>query len=193
MIEFEKDIESHFLEGAIRAPVHFSQGNEQQLIDIFAQNDIGNGKNWCFSNHRSHYHALLHGIPPAWLKEQILSGRSMHINSKEHKFMTSSIVNGCVPIAVGVAMALKRQQSLDKVWCFVGEMASSVGIFAENSKYASLNDLPITFVVEDNGLSTNTPTKSAWGSDYLAPKVIRYQYERGCAHINVKGKFVVFK
>lgn len=193
LMAFEQDIENEFLVAHVRAPIHLSAGNEQQLIDIFAEYDIGNGKNYCFSTHRSHLHALLHGIPPAWLKEQILLGRSMHINSREHKFMTSSIVNGCVPIAVGVAMALKRQDSPDKVWCFVGDMASSVGIFHENIKYASRNDLPIMFVVEDNGLATNTPTQEAWG-DYPGKKNVKvYQYERGCAHINVANRFVEFK
>lgn len=192
LIAFEEDIEKHFLNGEIRAPVHFSRGNEEALVDIFVQNDIGNGKNWCFSTHRNHYHALLHGIPPDWLKEQILAGRSMHINSWKHKFMTSSIVNGCVPIAVGVAMALKRQNSLDKVWCFIGDMAESVGAFYENSKYAAKNALPITFVVEDNGLSTNTPTEEAWGHLTLHHNVITYQYVRDCPHINV-GKWVTFK
>ena len=188
LIDFEKDIETHFLKGEIRAPIHLSSGNEDKLISIFK--DIKDS-DWCFSNHRSHLHALLHGIPADWLKEQILLGRSMHINSKKYKFMTSSIVNGCVPIAVGMAMALKRQKSPDKVWCFVGDMASSVGVFYENAKYTARQDLPITFIVEDNGLSTNTPTLEAWGDCALPENILRYYYERGCPHINV-GKWVTF-
>jgi|SRR3990167_1167220 len=201
LIKFEKDIEREFLEGNIRAPVHFSEGNESQLIEIFR--NIKN-TDWVFSTHRNHLHALLHGISQDWLKEQILSGRSMHINSKERKFVTSSIVNGCVPIAVGVAMALKRQSSEDKVWCFVGDMAESVGIFYENSKYARNFNLPIYFIIECNDLSTNTPTSICWGEEHAHQEgitldswgnggIYQYCYIRGCAHINVKGKFVVFK
>jgi len=103
---FEKDIESHFLNAEIRAPVHFSQGNEEMLLKIakwMKPND------WVFSNHRSHLHALIHGIPKEWLKEQILAGNSMHINSNKYKFVTSSIVAGCVSIAVGVAEAIKNK------------------------------------------------------------------------------------
>lgn len=205
LIEFELDIEKHFLAGEIRAPVHFSRGNEESLIKIFADEDIGNGKNWCFSSHRSHYHALLHGIPPDWLKEQILLGRSMHINSREHKFMTSSIVGGCPPIALGVASELKRQGSQDKVWCFVGDMASSVGSFKDCWEYARNFDLPVSYIIEDNNLSTNSPTNIVWGMGYKPENdiryldvwnnggVYRYCYERLCAHINVLGKWVIFK
>ncbi len=192
LIEFESDIERHFLNGEICAPVHFSKGNESQLIDVFARNDIGNGKNYCFSTHRSHLHALLHGIDKEWLKKEILAGHSMHINSRKHKFMTSSIVNGCTPIAVGVAMALKMQGSKDRVWCFVGDMAASVGVFYECAKYASRNNLPITCVIEDNGLSTDTPTLEAWGKGLTPPDIRKYSYKRGCPHINC-SKWVIFK
>ncbi len=190
LIDFEKDIEAHFLAGEIHAPVHFSAGNESQLIEIFK--DI-KPTDWVFSNHRSHYHALLHGIDKDWLKKEILAGRSMHINTK--KFMTSSIVNGCTPIAVGMAMALKEKGSKDKVWCFVGDMAASVGVFYECSKYARMRQLPVTFIIEDNGLSTNTPTVSTWGGFTISnePNIIYYKYERGCAHINVSGKWVTFR
>lgn len=189
LMAFESDIEAEFLAAHIRAPIHLSRGNEDKLLEVFQK--IKN-TDWVFSNHRSHLHALLHGIPPDWLREQILLGRSMHINSRKHKFMTSSIINGCVPIAVGVAMALKRQGSPDKVWCFTGDMAASVGIFHENSMYAFRQDLPITFVVEDNGLSTNSPTRSTWGENKGKPKVFNYSYTMSCPHINV-GKWVEFR
>ncbi len=201
LIAFEQDIEAHFLAGEIRAPVHFSAGNESQLIEIFQS--IKN-TDWVFSTHRNHLHALLHGIPADWLKEQILLGRSMHINSREHKFMASSMVGGCVPIAVGVAAELKAQGSEDKVWCFVGDMASSIGGFQDCWEYARNFNLPVYYVIECNGLSTNSPTYEVWGEKHEHHKDIRsglwdnggvyqYCYERKCAHINVAGKWVVFR
>ena len=202
LIEFESDIEKHFLDGEIRAPVHFSRGNESQLIEIF---QLIRNSDWVFSTHRNHLHALLHGIPPEWLKEQIILGRSMHINSREHKFLTSSIVGGCPPIAMGVAEGLKRQCSEDKVWCFVGDMASSVGSFKDCWAYARNFNLPINYVIEDNDLSTNTPTSTVWGTYHFPVRnvgridswgngaVYKYSYARACAHINVAGKFVIFK
>ncbi len=189
LIAFEKDIEQEFLAGHIRAPIHLSKGNEDQLIEIFRDVQPGD---WVFSTHRSHYHALLKGIPKEWLRAEIMAGRSMHIFSREYKFVTSSIVNGCTPQAVGVALGIKLRGGLEKVWLFVGDMAASVGVFQECFDYARGHELPIRFVVEDNGMSTNTPTVVTWGDHSLGAYVHTYAYERGYPHINV-GKFVEFK
>ena len=189
LIAFEEDIKVHFLNAEIRAPVHFSAGNEDALIKIFKEI---RETDWVFSTHRNHLHALLHGIPKEWIKSEILAGRSMHLNNQEYKFMTSAIVGGCLPIAVGVAMALKIKGSSDKVFVLVGDMAASVGTFHDCAQYAARNNLPITFIVEDNGLSTNTPTQEAWGSSDSQPSIISYKYKRGCPHINA-GVWVIFK
>ena len=60
LIDFEKKIKSLYEKGKIKAPIHLSGGNEQQLINIFKKI---NRQDWVISNWRSHYHALLHGIP----------------------------------------------------------------------------------------------------------------------------------
>ena len=186
---FEEEIKNIFLEGKIRAPIHLSRGNEDELIDIFKEIKP---EDWVFSTHRNHYHALLHGIDKDWLKSEILAGRSMHINNKEHRFFTSSMVSGCLPIALGVAMAIKRNRANRHVWVFVGDMAAETGVFHECTKYAARHNLPITFIVEDNGLSTNTPTQQVWGIEKGEPHIIRYKYKRFFPHINA-GKWVIFK
>lgn len=187
LIAFETEIKNVFVDGQIKAPVHLSGGNEDQLIEIFKSIKLDD---WVFSTHRSHYHALLKGIPKEWLKAEIIKGNSIHIMNKEHKFFTSAIVGGICPIAVGVAMAIKLNGGLEKVWVFIGEMAAEMGITHECVKYARHFNLPIRFVVEDNGLSTNTPTEEAWGGKSFFG--MRYKYERIYPHINV-GAFVVFK
>lgn len=188
LIALEEEIKDIFLQGKIRAPVHLSRGNEDQLIEIFKQ---VKKDDWVFSTHRSHYHALLHGIDGEWLKQEILAGRSIHLMNKKHRFLTSAIVCGGIPTAVGVAMAIKRKKLTRRVWVFVGDMAAEMGIFYECSKYAARQDLPITFVIEDNGLSTNTPTQEVWGNGKAMPHIIRYRYKRGFPHINC-GTWVVF-
>ena len=54
---------------------------------------------------------------------------------------------------------------------FIGDMTYETGVFHECYKYAKNFKLPLKFVVEDNDLSTNTPTKSAWGKK--AKKITR--------------------
>lgn len=55
-------------------------------------------------------------------------------------------------------------------------MFAEMGAFHEAVKYAERNDLPITFIVEDNDLSVCTPTQDTWGKKDRSNKVIRYEY-----------------
>jgi TPP-dependent pyruvate/acetoin dehydrogenase alpha subunit len=197
LIGFEQAVAELFAEGKIRGPVHLSGGNEDQLIEIFKNIDR---QDYVFSTWRNHFHALLHGISPEWLMQEILAGHSMNLMNHEHRFFTSAIVGGTLPIAVGVAAALKRTGSDRKVWCFIGDMAATTGAFHEAHAYACLQDLPINFVIEDNGRSTDSPTQECWGTAYsgwfdamdaLSDKVTRYQYKRTYPHVNI-DKFVHF-
>jgi TPP-dependent pyruvate/acetoin dehydrogenase alpha subunit len=158
--EFESEVITHFEAGEIRGPVHLSYGNEEALIEIF-QNVKPD--DWVFSTWRNHYHALLKGIPRDWLMGEVLAGRSINICNPEYKFHTSAIVGGIIPIAVGAAAGIKRNGGKEHVWCFIGDMAFMSGIFHESYQYARYNNLPITFVVEDNFLSTNSITLETWG------------------------------
>lgn len=198
LINFEKEISDIYCAGKIGAPVHLSDGNEDQLIEIFKKIDKDD---WVFSTWRSHYHALLHGVPPEKVKEEILKGNSITLCFPERRFFTSAIVGGIVPIAVGTALAIKKKGEKRHVWCFVGDMAAEAGIFHENAKYADLHKLPVTFVVEDNGESVGTPTDVVWGydkndrkPDYLnhgRSNIIYYKYKKSWPHVGA-GKWVTF-
>lgn len=176
-----------FNQNRVLSPVHFASGNEQELIEIFKEIKPAD---WVCSTHRSHYHAFLKGIPPEWIKQEILNKHSMHLSNKEHRFFSSAIVGGNCSIALGIAMALKIQKSKDRVYCFSGDMAARTGIFYESVRYAEGHDLPITFVVEDNGTSVNTPTAEVWG-DKTANKVRYYSYKMLNGHSGT-GHWVKF-
>lgn len=189
LIHFENKIVRSWDAGKIRGPVHLSGGNETPLIEIFkriSEND------WVFSTWRSHYHALLKGISPDWLEKEILEGRSITIVNKDKKFYSSAIVGGILPIAVGVAMSNKRKGINETVWCFVGDMTFETGTFMENYKYSRNFDLPIRFVVEDNEVSTNTPTIETWNNKTEIPDdIIWYKYKKQWPHYGT-GKWVIF-
>ena len=187
LLDFELNIKKIYESGKIRAPIHLSGNNEAQLIKIFKKikkND------WVFSTWRNHYHALLKGIPKEWLKKEIVAGRSMGINNIKHKFYSSAIVAGIIPIALGVAKSikLKNKKNTNKVWVFIGDMTFETGMFHECYKYAKNHKLPLKFVVEDNGLSTNTPTNKVWIKKSKKPKdVIYYKYKRKFPHHGTGG------
>lgn len=182
LVAFESDIARRFEAGEVKGPVHLSGGNEAQLIDIFKDVERND---WVFSTYRSHLHALLHGVDPERLKGEIIAGRSMNLKFPDHRFFTSAIVGGCLPIAVGTAWAVKQRGEKRHVWCFVGDMCATTGAFADAQNYADGFDLPITFVIEDNAHSVNTPTGEAWGKDnwgFYGKKIILYHYENTYPH-----------
>jgi pyruvate dehydrogenase E1 component alpha subunit len=189
LIDFEKRVKKVYEAGEIKAPIHLSGNNEDQLIKIFKNIDKDD---WVFSTWRNHYHALLHGFDPEELFNLIKEGSSMGINSVERKFYSSSIVGGILPIALGVAQSIKLKKQTNKVWCFIGDMTFETGVFHECYKFSRNFQLPIEFVVEDNNMSTNSPTDKTWGKKSKIPEdVYYYEYERKYPHHGT-GKWVLF-
>ena len=180
LISFETEVKERYESGEILAPVHLSKDNEDELIEIF---QYVHPDDWVYSAWRNHYHALLHGFDRQELMDDIVAGRSMATSSNVNKFYSSAIVGGIIPIALGTAMALKKKNSDNKVWCFIGDMTFETGVFHESYKYAKNFELPIQFVVEDNNLSVHTPTDAAWGVRQEVPDdVVYYRYENGYPH-----------
>jgi len=189
LIRFEERIVEHWSNAKIRGPIHLSNGNEEQLIEIFKR---VSEKDWVFSTWRSHYHALLKDVSPVWIEEEILKGKSITLCNIDEKFYSSAIVGGTLSIALGVAMGIKQNGSDEKVFVFVGDMSFESGIFYEVHKYARNFDLPIVFVVEDNAVSTYTPTEATWNKKREVPSdVIYYTYKSKFPHYGT-GKWIAF-
>lgn len=187
LLDFNKEIIYYYEQGKIKAPCHFSGGNEEQLIQFFKEENI-NKDTWIFSTWRSHYHWLLSGRDSEELKQQILDGHSMHIFG--HKFFTSAIVAGIAPIALGVAYALKLKKSTEKVYCFLGCMAATTGLANECYKYAAGHNLPIIFVIEDNNRCVRANTRDLWGNSNK-PIIKKYKYLPTYPHAG-SGKYIMF-
>jgi pyruvate dehydrogenase E1 component alpha subunit len=189
LIDFENKIVQHWEAAKIRGPIHLSNGNENQLIEVFKRIRTDD---WVFSTWRSHYHALLKGISPDWIENEILLGKSITICNVDEKFYSSAIVGGTLSIALGVALSLKKDNKNEKVWCFVGDMSFESGIFYEVHKYARNFDLPLYFIVEDNDVSTYTPTEVTWNKKREIPTdVIHYKYKSRFPHYGT-GKWIAF-
>ena len=189
LIKFEELIVSHWEAAKIRGPVHLSNGNELELIEIFKRIQP---TDWVFSTWRSHYHAMLKGVDLSWLEQEILAGKSITICGMKQKFYSSAIVTATLPIALGVAQGIKLNNGTDKVWCFIGDMCFETGIFYEVHKYARNFDLPLYFIVEDNGISTYTPTEVTWNVKREVPSdVMHYTYKSKYPHYG-SGKWIAF-
>jgi TPP-dependent pyruvate/acetoin dehydrogenase alpha subunit len=107
LIAFEAEVAAAWDAGKIRAPVHLSGGNERQLIDYFdAHFRPGD---WICTTWRSHYHALLGGVPSSEVMAAVLRGRSITLTFPAHRVVSSAIVGGIIPIALGIALGIKRE------------------------------------------------------------------------------------
>ena len=190
LIAFEDSIADSFNRGEIRYPVHLDNGNEDSLIDIFKS---VKPQDWVFVSWRGHYKALLKGVPPEELRSAIHRGESMALRFEEHRVYGSAIVGGMVPIALGTALAIKRCGADEHVWLFIGDMAAESGIVYETMKYADNFNLPLSVVIEDNGVSVCTNTRDVWGKDKPSSCVWvkRYQYKSKFPHAGA-GKRIQF-
>jgi len=192
LIDFETDIAAEFDAAHIRAPIHLYSNNEEKMIEIFQK---VREQDWVFCTWRSHYQCLLKGVPPEELKKDILNGRSIALQYPNYNIFSSGIVTGCLSIATGVALSIKRKSADTHVYCFLGDMAYVTGQFHECITYVENFNLPITFIVENNGLSVCTDTKNTWGMKELPYKdlkhIIYYDYKNKYPHAGA-GKRVQF-
>ena len=197
IIAFEKDIADVFATGVIRAPVHLRAGREDQLIEIFQENKIGDD-DYVFGFWDSHELALLKGVPKEELKQAILEGKSIALCFPKQKVLCSGIVGSLMGTAAGTAWSLKNQNKKGHVYLFCGDMSAETGIFHETVKYVYNFDLPATFIVCDNGVSVMTNTRETWGSaepwftgTKYEKKIIYFKYTNGYPHSGL-GKLIKF-
>jgi pyruvate dehydrogenase E1 component alpha subunit len=123
--------------------------------------------------YRDHGQALARGISPRAVMAELFGrqdgcsggkGGSMHIFDAKTNFLGGhGIVGGHVPIAAGVGFAIKYRRGNQLCVCFFGEAAVNIGAFHEALNLASLWDLPVIFIVENNryGMGTSISRSTA--------------------------------
>jgi TPP-dependent pyruvate/acetoin dehydrogenase alpha subunit len=175
LIAFEAEIAELYNAKKIPAVIHLYSGGEKPLIDIFA--DIRE-QDWVLCSWRSHYQCLLKGVPREQLRQKIIDGYSIALCFPEYRIVSSGIFGGVLPIAVGLAMSIKRTGEDSVVHVFSGDMTAESGIFHESVKYSEGHELPIRFHVEDNGLSVCTDTQEVWGNGWES-LIDEFRYKPG--------------
>lgn len=196
LVEFESDIANCFNKKQIKSPIHLYDGNENHILRVFEK---VKEEDWICCTWRSHYQCLLKGVPNYIVKEKILNGKSISLCFPGYKIISSAIVGGIMPIATGLAWGEKLNQTKSHIWCFSGDMSAATSTWDECRRFSIAHDLPITWIIEDNGKSVMTPTDDVWkdhhpsiyyrdlcGKDeYYADeksKVIYYRYDGKYPH-----------
>ncbi|MBA3644779.1 MAG: pyruvate dehydrogenase (acetyl-transferring) E1 component subunit alpha [Gemmatimonadaceae bacterium] len=116
--------------------------------------------------YRDHGQALARGISPRAIMAELFGradgcshgkGGSMHIFDSATNFLGGhGIVGGHVPVAAGVGFAIKYKDGDQVCVCFFGEAAVNIGAFHEALNMASLWNLPVIFIIENNRYGMGT-------------------------------------
>ena len=147
----------------IFVPVHLSLGHESVAADL---HEHLRSEDWLFSTHRNHHHYLAKGGSERKLHDEIMGLKSglnggfagsQGISDGSINFHASAIVGGLVGVAAGTAYALKLNGSKAIAVCCVGDGGTEAGVFWEVANWAVLHELPIAFIVENNGMSVDSP------------------------------------
>ncbi len=156
----ELEISKKYSEQKMRCPVHLSIGQESIAVAVCLNLKK---KDKVITAHRSHAHYLAKGGD---LKKMIAElygkitgcaegrGGSMHLVDHENNINAAvPIVGSSIPIGVGIAWANKLKKNKDIVAIFFGDGATEEGAFLESIDFASLHNLRILFICENNKYS----------------------------------------
>jgi len=189
---FENTIANLLSKAVLKGASHLYAGQEAVAVGAIAalQDD-----DLITSTHRGHGHAHAHGdkyakTPQAKqehynkMMAEVLGksggyckgkGGSMHIADVEHGNLgATGIVGGNIPVAVGAALAQKLRGTDRVVLCFFGDGASNEGTFHESLNMASIWDLPVIFVVENNMYGMSVPFKKVTRLPDIASRACAY-------------------
>ena len=146
----------------------------QEAIAVAAMNHICEG-DFVFSNHRCHGHYIAYGGPIEKLYAEIMSketglcqgrGGSQHLHYKN--FYSNGIQGGIVPNALGTAWAEKIRGTNNIAMVFLGDGTLGQGVVYEAFNMASLYNVPILFVVENNKYAMSTKCEDAISGSIIA-------------------------
>jgi pyruvate/2-oxoglutarate/acetoin dehydrogenase E1 component/TPP-dependent pyruvate/acetoin dehydrogenase alpha subunit len=188
----ENNIANLLSKAVLKGASHLYAGQEAVAVGAIAplRDD-----DYITSTHRGHGHAHAHGDKAARTPEakqehynkmmaEVLGrsggyckgkGGSMHIADVEHGNLgATGIVAGNIPVAVGAALAQKIQGTDHVVVCFFGDGASNTGNFHEALNMASLWNLPVIFVVENNLYAMSVPWVKASKLPDIATRACAY-------------------
>ena len=161
---FEEKLSALYAERQVVGLLHLSIGQEAVAVGALS---LLRADDYVYGGHRSHGHAIAKGADVNKLMAEIAGratgycggkGGSMHIVAKECGFVTATgVVGGTIPLALGAAFAAKERKQRQVAVVFFGDGAGQSGSFHESLNIASLWQLPVIFICENNGYAEFTP------------------------------------
>lgn len=163
---FDDRIVRLYVSGRIEGALHSYVGEEAVATGVCANL---RPDDYIVSTHRGHGHLLAKGGQMDRMMAELFAkktgycqgkGGSMHIVDMSLGILGSNgIVGAGIPIASGAGTAIKIRGTDQVVACFFGDGASNTGAFHEGINLASVWNLPVVFVVENNLYAQFTPQR----------------------------------
>jgi acetoin:2,6-dichlorophenolindophenol oxidoreductase subunit alpha len=178
---FEEKVSALYAAREIVGLLHLGIGQEAVAVGTCSQL---RQDDYVFGSHRSHGHAIAKGADINRLMAEIAGratgycvgkGGSMHIVAMDTGFVTATgVVGGTIPLALGAAFAAKERADGQVAVVFFGDGAAQAGAFHESLNIASLWQLPVIFICENNGYAEFTPLSAHTKVERLAQHAKTY-------------------
>jgi acetoin:2,6-dichlorophenolindophenol oxidoreductase subunit alpha len=191
---FEEQVDQFYMMGEVHGTGHLYIGMEAVAVGAISalkKEDL------ITSTHRGHGHCIAKDADLKLMMAELLGkvtgyskgkGGSMHIaDISLGNLGANGIVGGGIPIATGAALALKKMKKDQVVLCFFGDGATNQGVFHESINMASIWNLPVIYIIENNKYGMGFPVEKAVNIDKLSKRACAY----GIAGITIDGNDVV--
>jgi len=182
---FEQVSLKYYQSGKIGGFLHLYIGQEAVAVGTIS---LGGEHDHYITAYRDHGHALAVGMGMNECMAELFGkqtgcskgkGGSMHYFAPDKNFWGGhGIVAGQTPLGLGLAYGLKYLDRKGACLCYLGDGAVNQGAYHESLNLAALFDLPVIYVIENNGYSMGTSQKrSSAFRDCLAQRAEGYDME----------------
>jgi pyruvate dehydrogenase E1 component alpha subunit len=178
---FEEKAEELYTRGLVHGTMHLSIGMEASPVGSIAAIDADD---WIIHHHRGHGHTIAKGADITLMMAEFLGkepgycrgrGGSMHIADFSHGNLgATGVVGGGIPIAAGIGLALKMKKSPNILLSFFGEGSTNEGSFHEALNMASLWNLPVVFICDNNHYSMSMPMNRSMNIEFVSSRAASY-------------------
>lgn len=174
---FEREIEKVYMEGKtpkfdlakgiLPGELHISAGQEPCAVGVIPHLTEGD---WVGSTHRSHHVAIAMGIDGYKLTAELFGkktglcggyGGHMHLYDKDKNFSTTGIIGEGLPVGLGAALTFKKRGSGNVAIAYIGDGAVNQGAFHETLNLASVWQVPLVVIIENNGWAVSVPASDS--------------------------------
>ncbi len=191
---FEEKAEELYTRGLVHGTMHLSIGMEASPIGSIAAlkpDDV------IIHHHRGHGHTIAKGADIVLMMGEFLGkepgycrgrGGSMHIADVSHGNMgATGIVGGGIPIAMGIGLALHLRKSPNILLSYFGDGSTNEGGFHEAMNMASVWNLPIVFICDNNKYGMSMDFRRSMNIEYISTRASSY----GIPGISLDGNDVL--